>query len=417
MLVISLLVYNQWDVTRNCIESVLLNTKGPYLLLLVDNASRIDTAENLKAVANKHAHVRYIRNDENVGYIKAHNAMFRQYESDFFCVLNNDVVIRERAWDEMFIERFAANAQLAIAGPRQLCGRLNDEGIGSPRLSEKCDYIEGWCLFVRTAIIRSCLPDLFDQTYLTFAFCEDSDLSLRLRQKGFTISEFSDINIQHLHNVTFQAEKVNGRPHELHNRGILTKRWKHYLKSRDFKVPFTILIKQRGALGNLPQVEGIVDELLYEYPGCAITIDSFCRRIHKRHPLSLLIGEDSLDLQAFDEIIDLNDRNRKCDHESVLDHARTSVDTCHAHRQNNYIFECNSCRHQLGGGGLAPHNVSTATLIKVRGYCRTCLEKNYSWDRKRRSWVEYRGKALTEVTAESRSLLEMIRSLLYVQKM
>jgi hypothetical protein len=257
------------------------------------------------------------------------------------------------------------------------------------------------------------LRDLFDETYLSFAFCEDSDLSLRIRQKGFLISEFSDIHIQHLHNVTFQAEKVNGRPHELHNRGVLAKRWKHYLKHRDFSVPFTILIKLRGALGDLPQIEGIISELLYKYPGCVITIDAFCGRIHERRPFSLIIGEDSVDLQKYDEIIDLNDKHRQYVQEGFLGRDTSSGAVRQARGQERYIFECHSCGGQLGGWGPAAHSLSSATYITVRGYCRTCQEKKYSWDRARRCWMEDRGNnTLTKIRAESRSMLEMIRSIL-----
>lgn len=310
MLIISLLVYNQPAITKACVDSILANTVGDFKLVIVDNASTKDSANYFKNLAAQNeVKIVYRRNEDNLGYIKAHNRIFKEFDSDYFCVLNNDVVIYDYGWNEKFIAKFNENPKLAIAGPKQNFAFLNTSGVGGmrPQRSTLIDYIEGWCIFAKTAVIKENLRNLFDETYLHFAFCEDSDLSLRIRQLGYEIAEIPEIIIKHMHNYTFKAERllINYKYHENNNRLMLSRRWKHYLAHRTFSVPYRILLKRLGANGDAFCIEPIARELKYKYPGCEIHVETRCPQWLQKSPVFTQIGI-GLDNQHYDEKIDLD---------------------------------------------------------------------------------------------------------------
>jgi len=66
-----LVVHNQPELTQACVES-LQATRGPFELCIVDNASGEDTVDYLDRLARA-VPLRYLRNDENVGLIRALN--------------------------------------------------------------------------------------------------------------------------------------------------------------------------------------------------------------------------------------------------------------------------------------------------------------------------------------------------------
>ena len=66
-----LVVHNHPALTRACVES-LQATRGPFELCVVDNASDDETVDYLDRLARS-VPLRYLRNDENVGLIRALN--------------------------------------------------------------------------------------------------------------------------------------------------------------------------------------------------------------------------------------------------------------------------------------------------------------------------------------------------------
>lgn len=270
--VISLLVYNQPEVTRQCIESLFATARTNFLLVISDNASREETAAYLRSVAGGRPNVAYIRNDENLGFIGAHNKVYATYadNAEHFCVLNNDLVFGLKGWDSVLLAQLLADEKLAQVGPTQAHGCLNAAGVGVPRSNSRpnLDYIEGSCFIVKTAAVG---PKLFESKYMKFAFCEDADLSLRLRAAGHRVKEIPGVMIQHKHHVTFKREKIDFdyKEQERANQRFLLDRWQKYFRTGTF-APLEILVIRTGALGDAFMAEPITRELANKYPGCRI---------------------------------------------------------------------------------------------------------------------------------------------------
>lgn len=307
-LVISLLVYNQLEVTKKCIESLLVNTtSSDFILVISDNASRKDTEDYLRYVAKSNKNVVYVRNNENIGYISAHNNIFRDYPSKYFCVLNNDLIIKTNGWDRNYLDILKSDNTVAQVGRIQEFGYINSLGIGEPRgYNKSLDYIEGSC-FVAVSDYISKAGGLFEDHYLNFAFCEDADLSLRLRSRGYNIVESNVNDIVHLHNQSFKNEKlsIDFKKLEKQNRKFLTDRWQKYLRTRNFE-PLNILVKRQGAIGDTLCTEPILRELNYKYFNCNISVDTACPEALSYLDYLEDTGKDLKNIFTYDFEIDLD---------------------------------------------------------------------------------------------------------------
>lgn len=303
-LIISLLVYNQLEVTKKCIQSILDNSTSDYQLIISDNASRKDTQEYLSSLKDKR--IKYIRNETNLGFIKAHNNVFESTQSKYFCVLNNDLIIKTKGWDSILLDHLDNFQGLAQIGNKQSLGYVGDDGKGQHRNGRRIDYIEGSCFVVNRLFVET-VGGLFEDKYMQFAFCEDADLSLRLRSHGFKIAECLDIDILHFHHQSFKHEQINidFKKHEQENNNFLKLRWKKYLKTRTFD-PVKILVDRQGALGDCLCVEPIIRGIADKFPNSQIFINTVCPEAFLDNPFIAECGKGIKHKHQYDLIIDLN---------------------------------------------------------------------------------------------------------------
>jgi len=91
ILTIVLVFYNQAQLSLLCLRSLLEHADVPYRLIIVDNNSSDDTGKLLDRLEN----VLLIRNDNNLGFVKAVNQAAEQSDTDYLLLLNNDAVIED----------------------------------------------------------------------------------------------------------------------------------------------------------------------------------------------------------------------------------------------------------------------------------------------------------------------------------
>ena len=202
----SIVTYNNSDVIEECVSTVLEQTAGlDFTLYLIDNAS---TDNTVKLVREKFPQVELICLEKNVGFGHGHNQVLDLLESDYHVVINPDISLSVPAVDELcgFLEE---NPQVAMATPRILNEdgseqhlpkygptiryaiiskfkpfkylrrryTRQDEMLSKPTDVEFCTG----CFFViRTAVFRRL--EGFDRRF--FMYCEDADLSRRVRQQA-----------------------------------------------------------------------------------------------------------------------------------------------------------------------------------------------------------------------------------------
>jgi len=187
-----LVVHNHPALTRACVES-LQATRGPFELCVVDNASDEATVEYLDRLARS-VPLRYLRNDQNLGLIRALNQGAELATGDLLCFLHNDTELRDPRWLERLQGAVASTARIGLAG---LYGvqRIRRDGRYVGRTILHCleeaptlrtplaevAVVDGVCLFVARDVLDA--VGGFDEGY-GFLHGYDRDLSFAVRELG-----------------------------------------------------------------------------------------------------------------------------------------------------------------------------------------------------------------------------------------
>lgn len=229
LVTISIVSYNTKDLLEKCIMSILQYcAKIDYSIVVVDNHSSDGSSEMIK---KEFPDVRLIENTDNLGFAKANNAAIKQTDSRYILFLNSDVIIISDILKKMidFMER---EPKAGVVGCRLLRPDLTvqpttnfsftiwtellrllhfkklilDPGIkkiiakylsciGSNNFKsyfsayldqsevKEVEYVSGACLLARREAVLA--AGLFDENF--FLYFEDTDLCLRIKQKGWQV--------------------------------------------------------------------------------------------------------------------------------------------------------------------------------------------------------------------------------------
>lgn len=289
---ISIVCHNRIEYTRRCIEK-LKKYSHNYILLVSDNNSTDGTKEYF----NSDDTIFYFQYNKNDGFGKRHNQAFEYSKlhgnSKYFIVLNNDVEVCE-GWLEAMEKEFN-NPKVALVGIKNTCCSLDSEGNGI--FSENIEYAEASCLMVK----REYVDILFSEEF-KFAYYEDSDLSLRMRERGYEI-RLVNIPVIHYRAKTAEIVKEDLEGYKIRNKIIFKNKWQNYLKKRNFEK--NILIKRNEAIGDVLLTTPIVKSLKKKYPHSNIYIKTNHPEVFTGNPnvLSASTNEPKL---SFDYVYDLD---------------------------------------------------------------------------------------------------------------
>ena len=220
---IIIVIHNQLPYLKVCIESVMANTKN-FHLYLWDNASDAETEEYLNQVD-------VMRSGANLGFIEPNNEMVNWGDGDYIVLLNSDTKVFD-GWDKAMIGYLQQHADIAQVG--YLGGVLSEEGKGiRADFGFDVDYICGFCTCLKRTTFEKF--GLFDKR-LKFAYCEDADLSLRLKAAGLKVYALHLMLVHHYENKTIIAVQSEGSIDVLssftHNHKFLREKWAEYLNSQ-----------------------------------------------------------------------------------------------------------------------------------------------------------------------------------------
>lgn len=296
---ISVVCFNNLELTQQCLRSIYEHS-NQFDVISTDNASTDGTWEWLQQFAKEHSNVTLIRNEENLGFIKPHNHALTRARGDYFVVLNNDLEV-SADWLPTMTAAFDQNPRLAICGLDGNCCALDEQMNGVP-CAERLEYVEACCLMIPTALARAC--GLFS-TYLHFAYGEDSDLSLRLREQGYDIATVN-LAIRHVRAATAKlvARKMDLDLIAAGNHAILQKRWSLYLKRRDFR--YQVLLIRREAAGDVLFTTPIVAALKAKWPLSEIRVLTKFPEIFRNNPNVVDATSTEVPREKFDFVFDLD---------------------------------------------------------------------------------------------------------------
>lgn len=224
---ILIVVHNQLDYLKQCIESIKENTEN-YSIYIWNNNSDPELTEYLKATSGITS-VRYSK--ENLGFIVPNNELIRWSHSDYVILLNSDTKVY-RNWDDAMIACLEADPNLAQVG--YMGGLLDEEGQGiKPALGSEIDFIPAWCTCIRRADYEKF--GLFNENDLEFAYCEDSDFSLRLKEAGRGLYALHLDYVEHYGSQTIkavqEAKSADVERTFAKNHAYIQNRWGEYLRN------------------------------------------------------------------------------------------------------------------------------------------------------------------------------------------
>ena len=107
------MTHNNWEYTKQCIDSIKKNTHTPYKILVIDNASTDGTIEKLR----KDRTIYHIENSCNLGFSKGFNLGLILVDTPYFVLANNDIVVADN-WLSRMIYHINTDKNLVVLGPR-----------------------------------------------------------------------------------------------------------------------------------------------------------------------------------------------------------------------------------------------------------------------------------------------------------
>ncbi|MGE0800689.1 MAG: glycoside hydrolase family 99-like domain-containing protein [Lautropia sp.] len=242
-------VYGQTKLTLECLASIANATGGfdDYEVIVADDASVDPEIELLGRVAN----LRIVRQPTNLGFLRNCNAASRAARGRFLVFLNNDTQVTP-GWLAAMVALHESAPGIGAVGPKLLFpdGHLQEAGArlrwdgsaemiglgGSPAdpaysRPRAVDYCSGGCLLLAAELFQALGG--FDERYAP-AYCEDSDLCLRIRDRGLQIVYCPGAVV--VHHLSKSSESID-RDYKLRcigrNLDALSDRWHQRLWTED----------------------------------------------------------------------------------------------------------------------------------------------------------------------------------------
>lgn len=242
--------FNHTEYLSQCLKSLpQISRKYNYRVIVVDNNSVDGTIERLsQSIKSK---VKIIQNNTNLGFARACNQGIDYIKSDYYLILNPDVLIGRQALESMLaflgFERNAAcvvplliNFNNSIQySCRKFPGlketilkrtplkwiinihEVNKYDAVTLRLIDKyipfrIDWALGGCMMVKKSALEK--VGLFDERF--FLYCEDIDWFYRLRLTGLKAYCFPEAIAKHKH-LAVSDKKLFSREAVYHTIGII----------------------------------------------------------------------------------------------------------------------------------------------------------------------------------------------------
>lgn len=193
---IAIVTHNGGEMLVDCISSIHENASVFTRIWLFDNGSTDPKTLHafdycLHRPPGRPGIDKYLRSETNEGFIVPNNRIEEDSDFEFLCLLNDDTEVHE-GWELPLLGTLLGEPNVGAVGySGGVLDPLTCVGAMSGAVGDLVDYVEGWCLMLspegRRVARETGGGTLFDETNLSFAYGEDSDLCLRLREAGMGV--------------------------------------------------------------------------------------------------------------------------------------------------------------------------------------------------------------------------------------
>jgi GT2 family glycosyltransferase len=252
--------WKKYDLTLNCIDSVLKSSYKNFKIILIDNESQNSFPDEI----NKSEKIHVIKNENNEGFSKANNQGIRysiKNGFDFVLLLNNDTLIKNDLIDSLVQQSSTLNQKiiqpliLNYDGSKiwNAGGKINNffgtfetlkKGKNFKSNRNLTEWFTGCCVLIKSEVFSEI--GYFDERF--FAYYEDVDFSIRLKKMGYSIALMTDSYLQHYESASSKSiNKSEGNlspyVHYLNIRNHILLLKKHSKSFNTIGVSFYQLIK------------------------------------------------------------------------------------------------------------------------------------------------------------------------------
>lgn len=237
-------VWNRWHFTYKCLAAIAENANGlAYEVVVVDNGSTDETREILEKTHN----LNVVRNEENLGFLRASNAGALAARGKYVLFLNNDAHILSGTVRSL-LSALRSDPSIGAVGGRLifLDGRLQEAGSivwrdGSclgygrgddpfdPRYSHvrDVDYCSAALLLTPREVFVK--VGMFDERYAP-AYYEDADYCMALRSNGYRVLYQPAAVVVH-HEYGSSPRREGAIAAQVKNQRVFVEKWSSVLAS------------------------------------------------------------------------------------------------------------------------------------------------------------------------------------------
>lgn len=239
-------VYNQFEYTYLCIQSIIKNSgEIHYEILIADDCSNDLTVDIEQVISG----LCVIRNAENLRFLKNCNNAAKYAKGKYILFLNNDTQVQEN-WLAPLIELIERDRTIGMVGSKLVYpdGRLQEAGgilwrdgsawnygnRSDPDLPEynyvkEVDYISGAAIMIRHELWKEIGG--FDERFAP-AYCEDSDLAFEVRKHGYKVMYQPKSVVIHFEGISNGTDTSSGqKAYQVTNQKKFYEKWKDVLQT------------------------------------------------------------------------------------------------------------------------------------------------------------------------------------------
>ena len=238
-------IYGKCDYTLRCLMSIAAQLpQASFEVIVVDDCSPDRSAEVLQQVRGVHL----LLNEKNQGFIRSCNIGAKAATGKYLYFLNNDTEVIH-GWLDELLNTFHLFSNVGFVGSKLIYpdgslqeaggiiwqdgsawnfGRNQNASLPVYNYAREVDYCSGASIMVPRPLFEELGG--FDEHYLP-AYCEDSDLALKIRDAGYSVLYQPMSVVIHHEGITSGTDTggQGAKAYQIENSKKLFQRWKHRL--------------------------------------------------------------------------------------------------------------------------------------------------------------------------------------------